>query len=113
MRNIIFITALFITQLAHSQSVQDMNGKSANDFQKTDAQLKEVFKHVMKNIPDDEGKVRVALQRSQEAWLKFRKSEGEYVSQQFYGGSMMDYYYYNALNRMTRDRINQLNRNQF
>lgn len=112
MRQFIFIIVMFITQVAYSQSVRSMNEKSANDYLKAEAQLKKIFRQIMDSIPPQENKVRVALQKSEEAWLNFRKREGEYVSALYGAGSMMDYYYYTALKQMTLDRIKQLKRNE-
>ena len=108
MKIFILLTALFITPVVYSQSVRAINEKSANDYLKTEAQLKKVFKQVMDSIPTEDGKVRAALQKSEDAWLNFRKREGEYISALYGAGSMMDYYYYTALKRMTLDRIKQL-----
>jgi uncharacterized protein YecT (DUF1311 family) len=86
-----------------------MNACADQSFKKADAELNAVYKklHNRKMDDDQAGKLLIAAER---AWVAFRDAECEFDAADNIGGTIYPMIYSGCLERLTKARIEQLDR---
>ena len=86
-----------------------MNACADESFKKADADLNAVYKRLQDRKSDDEDAAK-ALVEAERAWTAFRDAECRFDSADNLGGSIYPMVYADCLERLTRTRIEQLDR---
>jgi len=90
---------------ANAQTQAEMNICAGKEYQAADAVLNQVYKQLV-SILDDEEKTQ--LRDVENAWLKYRDSNCDFVADQYKGGSIRPTIHGLCLADMTRNRTTEL-----
>ena len=93
---------------AFSQTQAELNREAAARFERTDAQLNDVYKRVLASAAavDDERKQK--LIKAQRAWVVFRDAEAEFEADEFGGGTAYSMEYNGVRTNLTEERVKAL-----
>ena len=87
------------------QTQQDMNVCMQQSYEAMDRQLQQVYQQLYSRL-DAAGQKQLAA--SQEEWKRYRQAQSELESKPHKGGSVYPTVYYRCMQRLTGDRIQQL-----
>lgn len=87
------------------QTQQDMNICMQQSYEAMDRQLQQAYQQLYSRL-NAEGQKQ--LSESQEEWKHYRQAQSELESQPYKGGSVYPTIYYRCMERLTGDRIQQL-----
>ncbi|MBV9045178.1 MAG: DUF1311 domain-containing protein [Alphaproteobacteria bacterium] len=111
-----FPVLLLAAAPAHAKDVCDdapdqntMNRCAQDDYKASDAALNRAYQKHMKDLDADS---QTLLKTAQRAWLAFRDGECKHQAAPNDGGSMYPMAYFGCLNRLTKDRIKQIEAGQ-
>ena len=90
---------------ANPQTQAEMNICAGEDFKAADAALNQVYQQLMAKLDDEE---KAQLKDAENAWLKYRDTNCDFVADQFKGGSMRPMIYAGCLADMTTRRTTEL-----
>lgn len=90
---------------ANPQTQAEMNICAGEDFKAADAVLNQVYQQLMAKLDDEE---KAQLKDAENAWLKYRDTNCDFVADQFKGGSMRPMIYAGCLADMTTKRTTEL-----
>ena len=90
---------------ANPQSQAEMNQCAANDYIAADAVLNQVYQKLVAKLDEDE---KAQLKEAQNAWLKYRDTNCDFVADQFKGGTMRPMIYAGCLADVTKKRTSEL-----
>lgn len=90
---------------ANPQSQAEMNQCAANDYIAADTVLNQVYQKLVAKLDEDE---KAQLKEAQNAWLKYRDTNCDFVADQFKGGTMRPMIYAGCLADVTKKRTSEL-----
>jgi uncharacterized protein YecT (DUF1311 family) len=90
----------------HAQTQAAMNAEARADFERADADLNKTYQAVLAKLGDTESKQK--LKEAQRAWIATRDAEAARATKEAQGGSMAPTLRYEAMTRLTRERIKEL-----
>jgi uncharacterized protein YecT (DUF1311 family) len=90
----------------HAQTQAAMNAEARADFERADADLNKTYQAVLAKLGDTESKQK--LKEAQRAWIATRDAEAARATKEVEGGSMAPTLRYEAMTRLTRERIKEL-----
>ena len=101
------LISLFISA-AHifAQTQTAMNAQARADFARADADLNKTYQAVLAKLGDTQSKQK--LKETQRAWVASRDAEAARATKEVEGGSMAPTLRYEAMTRLTRERIKEL-----
>lgn len=88
------------------ETTADMKFCSAKKYKQADAELNNVYRRLLSKL-DDEGH-RTTLRTAQQAWLKYRDSNCDFVSYLNRGGSIYSVIVTECMTNMTSSRTKEL-----
>ena len=96
--------------LAQNGSTAEQNEQAYLAYEQSNRAMVCVYKTLLKNFEDYDldGAAKKALIAAQQAFISYRVREGEFLAQQFKGGSMLPTFKYKALKKLTDFRKKQL-----
>jgi uncharacterized protein YecT (DUF1311 family) len=106
----ISVAALFILLVlsvthAHAQTQAHMNAEARADFARADADLNKTYQSVLAKLPSAASKQK--LKETQRAWIASRDAQAARAAEAA-GGSMAPTLRYEAMTRLTQERIKEL-----
>lgn len=107
MKNTVFILSLIPYFATFGQTQAAMNEESKKAHNLADKEMTLVYKTLMSNLTTQSEKD--LLLAAQRAWITYKEAHCKALAHQYEGGSMMPLIYYNCLEEMTRQRMEQLN----
>jgi len=90
---------------ANPQTQSEMNMCAGEDFKAADAVLNQVYQQLVAKLDDEE---KALLKDAENAWLKYRDTNCEFVGDQYKGGTMRPMVEAGCLEDMTRKRTTEL-----
>ena len=90
---------------ANAQTQAEMNICAGKEYQAADAMLNQVYKQLVSMLDDEE---KAQLRDVENAWLKYRDSNCDFVADQYKGGSIRPTIHGLCLADMTRNRTTEL-----
>ena len=90
---------------ANPQTQAEMNICAGEDFKAADAVLNRVYQQLLAKLDDEE---KAQLKDAENAWLKYRDTNCDFVADQFKGGSMRPMIHAGCLADMTKKRTTEL-----
>jgi uncharacterized protein YecT (DUF1311 family) len=90
---------------AAPQTQAEMTQCAGKDYRAADAVLNQVYQKLVAILDDEE---KAQLKTAQEAWLKYRDTNCEFVADQFKGGTMRPMIYALCLKDVTKTRTTEL-----
>jgi uncharacterized protein YecT (DUF1311 family) len=90
---------------ANAQSQAEMNICAGKEYKAADVVLNQVYRQLVSKLDDEE---KSQLKEAQNAWLKYRDSNCEFVADQYKGGSIRPTIHGLCLAEMTRNRTLEL-----
>ncbi len=102
-------SAAYADECDNAMDQATMNRCAHQSFEKADAELNAVYKKLQSRKMDDAqaGKLLIAAER---AWVAFRDAECEFDAADNIGGSIYPMIYSGCLERLTKARVDQLDR---
>ena len=82
-----------------------MNDCAGKEYQAADAALNQVYRKLVAMLDDEETS---ELKVAQNAWLKYRDANCEFVADQYKGGTIRPMIHANCLADVTRNRTTEL-----
>ncbi|MFM2038771.1 MAG: hypothetical protein RL432_1710 [Bacteroidota bacterium] len=107
MKNTVFILSLIPYFATFGQTQAAMNEEAKKAHNLADKEMTLVYKTLMSNLTTQGEKD--LLLAAQRAWITYKEAHCKALAHQYEGGSMMPLIYYNCLEEMTRQRMEQLN----
>ncbi|HEY5992243.1 MAG TPA: lysozyme inhibitor LprI family protein [Candidatus Udaeobacter sp.] len=89
----------------HAQMQAAMNAQARADFARADVDLNKTYQAVLAKLPTAE---KQKLREAQRAWIASRDAEAARAAKEAEGGSMAPTLRYEAMTRLTRERIKEL-----
>src|SRR5262245_49216070 len=86
---------------ADAQTQADMNICWGNEYKKADAQLNQTYQQLAAMLDDEE---KAQLKTAENAWIKYRDANCDFVGDQYKGGSMRPMIYAMCLADVTTNR---------
>jgi uncharacterized protein YecT (DUF1311 family) len=93
---------------ANAQTQAEMNVCAGKEYQAADTELNQLYRKLVSTLDDEE---KSQLKGAQNAWLKYRDANCEFVADQYKGGSIRPTIHGLCLADMTKNRTTEL-RNQ-
>jgi uncharacterized protein YecT (DUF1311 family) len=90
---------------ANPQTQAEMTQCAGKAYKAADAVLNQVYPKLVAMLDDEE---KAQLKTAQEAWLKYRDANCEFVADQFKGGTMRPMMYALCLEDVTKKRTSEL-----
>lgn len=90
---------------SNPQTQQEMNQCAAQGYETADRELKTMYEQMHTQMSNAS---RSQLETAQEEWIEFRSAECRLEAKPNEGGSMYPTVYYRCMERITRDRMKQL-----
>jgi len=90
---------------ANPQTQSEMNMCAGQDFKAADAVLNQVYQQLVAKLDDEE---KALLKDAENAWLKYRDTNCEFVGDQYKGGTMRPMVEAGCLEDMTKKRTTEL-----
>jgi uncharacterized protein YecT (DUF1311 family) len=90
---------------ADPQTQTEMTQCAAEAYKAADAVLNQVYKQLVAKLETEE---KAQLKEAQTAWLKYRDTNGDFVADQYKGGTMRPMIYANCLEDVTSKRTAEL-----
>ncbi len=90
---------------ANPQTQIEMTQCAADAYKAADAVLNQVYQKLVAKLDEDE---KVQLKEAQNAWLKYRDSNCDFVADQYKGGTMRPMIYAGCLADVTKKRTSEL-----
>lgn len=90
---------------ADPQTQAEMTQCAANAYKAADAVLNQVYPKLMATLDEDE---KAELKAAQNAWLKYRDTNCDFVADQYKGGTMRPMIYAGCLEDLTKKRTAEL-----
>ena len=90
---------------AEAQTQADMNICWGNQYKAADAQLNQVYQQLAALLDDDE---KLQFKNAENAWLKYRDANCDFVDDQYKGGSMRPMIHAMCLADVTTNRTTEL-----
>jgi uncharacterized protein YecT (DUF1311 family) len=105
---ILFSILILLSVFVSAQSQAEMNEKAIDDYKKSDMEMTRVYKTVMGKLRQKTAKD--LLLEAQRAWIKYKETHCNAITNQYDGGSIMPLIYYSCLEELTNQRKKQLER---
>lgn len=90
---------------AEPQTQVEMNQCAVNAYKAADAELNQVYKQLVAKLDDEE---KAQLKEAQNAWIKYRDANCDFVADQYKGGTMRPMIYAGCLQDVTKKRTTEL-----
>lgn len=90
---------------AEPQSQAEMTQCAVNAYKAADVVLNQVYKQLVAKLDDEE---KVQLKDAQNAWIKYRDTNCDFVADQYKGGTMRPMIYAGCLEDVTKKRTTEL-----
>ena len=90
---------------ANAQTQAEMNNCAGKEYKTADAALNQVYQKLVSMLDDEE---KVQLKDAENAWLKYRDANCEFVADQYKGGTIRPMINGLCLAEMTRNRTTEL-----
>lgn len=90
---------------ANPQTQAEMTQCAANDYKAADAVLNQVYRQLVAKLDEEE---KAQLKDAQNAWIKYRDTNCDFVADQFKGGTMRPMIYAGCLADVTKKRTTEL-----
>jgi uncharacterized protein YecT (DUF1311 family) len=88
-----------------AQTQADMNICWGNEYKKADARLNQTYQQLAAMLDDEE---KAQLKNAENAWIKYRDANCEFVAYQYKGGSIRPMIAAMCLGDVTNNRANEL-----
>lgn len=88
-----------------SQSQAEMNEQAGREYKKSDQEMNVAYKKLMTTLDADQ---KAQLKISQNAWLKFRDAEADFLSSKAKGGTIWPTIHGSHLTQITQERTREL-----
>jgi len=90
---------------ADAQSQAEMNICAGKAYEAADAELNQVYKKLSSMVDDEE---KAQLKEAENAWIKYRDLNCDFVADQYKGGSIRPMVHGNCLADVTRNRTKEI-----
>lgn len=90
---------------ADPQTQVEMTQCAANAYKAADAVLNQIYKQMVAKLDEEE---KAQLKEAQNAWLKYRDANCDFVADQYKGGTMRPMIYAGCLEDVTKKRTTEL-----
>ncbi len=90
---------------AKAQTQAEMNNCAGKEYQSADAELNQVYRKLVSMLDDEE---KPGLKDAQNAWLKYRDANCDFVADQYKGGTIRPMIHAYCLAEVTRNRTTEL-----